>query len=60
MVADDGGLLTPGDEDPHALRAGDALAAEEAHEKHLSNKAQALLDRVLGPGRFIGQSHGRS
>jgi flagellar M-ring protein FliF len=53
MVADDTGLLTQGDEDPGALRAGDALAAEEAHEQHLSDKAQAMLDRVLGPGRSL-------
>ena len=48
---DDSGLLSRPDEDPTAMRAGSNLELVMAQEKQLVDKAQRLLDRLVGPGR---------
>jgi flagellar M-ring protein FliF len=52
-VVDNHGPLTRHDEDEGALAASTNLATETERERHLTRKAQQLLDRVLGPGRSM-------
>ncbi len=53
QVMDDSGLLTRDSEDPLAHAASNALEARRAMETHLTQRAQEMLDRVLGPGRSM-------
>lgn len=54
QVMDDQGLLTGSAEGAEGMADASApIEAEQALEKHLAQKAQAILDKVLGPGRSL-------
>ena len=51
QVMDDNGLLSRPEEDDLSMRAGSNLELVMAKEKQLMDKAQRMLDRLVGPGR---------
>lgn len=52
-VVDSTGPLTRWDRDEGVSMASTALEAATAREQHLTRKGQAMLDKVLGPGRGV-------
>ena len=52
-VVDNSGPLTRWDREEGAMMASSALEAASVREKYLIQKGQAMLDKVLGPGRGV-------
>jgi flagellar M-ring protein FliF len=57
VVDESGRLLADGAGDAEDIMGGALSERERAYEKHLTGDVQALLDRVVGPGRARAEVH---